>query len=258
MKRARAAAFTLIELLVVVVVLGLLSALLLPALARSREAARSGACKTNLRQLHAGNALFADDAGAYVPAAADILTTNQRRWHGTRTGGEVFEPASGPLAPYLGEARRVRRCPSFAGERGFEAGCGGYGYNDRGVGSRAYERGWTVAGVAEGLRPAGLADPAGTVMFTDAAFLQRVDARNILIDYSFAESYRQLSASVPPTEAGVADPSIHFRHLGLANVIWCDGHVSAETMTTRKKAGGYTGSQLGWFGGADNRLFDPY
>lgn len=65
--------FTLIELLVVVAIIGILAAILLPALARAREAARRASCANNLKQWGLIFKLYSGESGGKFPDLQRLL-----------------------------------------------------------------------------------------------------------------------------------------------------------------------------------------
>ncbi|MCO6438771.1 MAG: prepilin-type N-terminal cleavage/methylation domain-containing protein [Phycisphaerae bacterium] len=255
------AAFSLLEMLVVIGIIGALLSILIPGLTSARRQAYRTVCSSNIRQLNIANELYAQSSqGRYCPGMAE-RRKNLHRWHGSRKRvNDPFDPASGPLASFLGADALIRECPAFPAEEiarssgGFERGAGGFGYNSSYIGteSRYFPTGEAViVNDRLGVLRDRVARPAETLMFADTAF-----AANTLIEYSFIEPRFH-----PQYPTARPDPSIHFRHAGKANAAWCDGHIDAHERTFTWSSGFYPADparwNIGWFGERDdNSLFD--
>ena len=71
-------AFTLIELLVVIAIIAILAALLLPALARAKESARSIQCLNHLRQISLATRLYAEENDDLFPRSQHSAFANRQ------------------------------------------------------------------------------------------------------------------------------------------------------------------------------------
>src|SRR4051812_11909221 len=72
--------FTLVELLVAIAVIGILTALLFPAISTAKRKARRATCLNNLRQINLGLRMYADESSDKTPNAGFFTVARYKRF----------------------------------------------------------------------------------------------------------------------------------------------------------------------------------
>lgn len=212
---ARRKGFTLIELLVVISVIGLLIALLMPALAGAREAGRGASCLSNVRQVNTAFIAFSVDNKNRMPSFSTGGKYPDAYWYARIDwNNEMLYMGQGIIGRYLGKGD-VSGCASAQYDViDWSTGPVDYGYNHLLSTETGNDTDNRTAGIVDHYL-----DPVNTCVIYDATgFLKSTDPP-------------QTEASPYGWETSSGKASLHGRHNGdVSNVAWLDGHAQNRTV----------------------------